>query len=233
MCRILFSSLFTCAFATSSFAGITVNGTRIIFPSNAKSVNVQLRNTFDTPALAQVWIDNGNDKVIPKANEIPFVITPSLTRIEGKKGQIIRIIPTTTESLPQDRESLFWFNLHDIPPENTQSKASNKLKFTVRSRLKLFYRPENLQMRPVKAYEALTFSRTGHGIDIKNPSPYFIVMTHLNASKNELLKESVVIKPFDHAEITPKTSNTTATKLNYTVLNDYGDSLDFSTTLTK
>lgn len=233
MFRILFSSLFTCAYATSSIAGITIDGTRIIFPSNAKSVNVQLRNTFDTPALAQIWIDNGDANVIPKANEIPFVITPSLTRIERKKGQIIRIIPTTTSTLPQDRESLFWFNLHDIPPDSVQHKAENKLKFTIRSRLKLFYRPDNLEIRPVKAYQSLSFSRTGRGIDIKNPSPYFIVMTELNASKNKLLQNSVVIKPFDHAEITPKKGRLNITKLDYTVLNDFGEGQDYSTTLTK
>ena len=88
----------------SIFAGVTIDGTRIIFPSNAKSISVQLRNGFSTPALVQTWIDNGDIDQIPNADQIPFVLTPPLSRVDPNRGQIISIIPTGSPSLPQDRE---------------------------------------------------------------------------------------------------------------------------------
>ncbi len=78
----------------SIFAGVTIDGTRIIFPSNAKSISVQLRNGLSTPALVQTWIDNGDIDQIPNADQIPFVLTPPLSRVEPNRGQIIRIIPS-------------------------------------------------------------------------------------------------------------------------------------------
>lgn len=39
---------------------------------------------------------------IPKGETIPFILNPSLTRIEAQKGQIIRIIPTNVSTLATD-----------------------------------------------------------------------------------------------------------------------------------
>jgi P pilus assembly chaperone PapD len=50
---------------------------------------VQLRNEFATPALVQTWIDQGDMSTMPAADQIPFVLTPPLSRVESKKGQII------------------------------------------------------------------------------------------------------------------------------------------------
>ena len=139
----------------SIFAGVTIDGTRIIFPSNAKSISVQLRNGLSTPALVQTWIDNGDIDQIPNADQIPFVLTPPLSRVEPNRGQIIRIIPTGSPSLPQDRESLFWFNMLDIPPDDPQYVGKNLLTFNVRTRIKLFYRPSNLKMSANTAYASI------------------------------------------------------------------------------
>src|SRR5690606_17304236 len=127
------------------FAGVTIDGTRIIFPSNAKSISVQLRNGVSTPALVQTWIDDGDMNEIPDADKIPFILTPPLTRVEPHKGQVIRILPTGSPGLPQDRESLFWFNMLDIPPDDPEYSGKNILTFNVRTRIKLFYRPANLK----------------------------------------------------------------------------------------
>ena len=45
--------------ATTTIADVTIAGTRIIFPSTAKSVSVQLNNIGDQPALIQAWLDDG------------------------------------------------------------------------------------------------------------------------------------------------------------------------------
>src|SRR5690606_22434537 len=70
------------------FAGVTIDDTRIIFPSNAKSISVQLRNGVSTPALVQTWIDDGDINEIADADKIPFILTPPLTRVEPHKGRL-------------------------------------------------------------------------------------------------------------------------------------------------
>ena len=122
-----------CVFLTMplAYAGVSIDGTRIIFPAHSKSVNVQLRNIYDTPALVQAWIDNGDPKKTPQAEEVPFVLNPPLVRIEPNKGQIIRIIPLDTSKLAKDRESIYWFNILDIPPSDPNLADKNHLSFTV------------------------------------------------------------------------------------------------------
>lgn len=59
-------------FSQYTNAGVSIDGTRIIFPSNAKSVSVQLRNEFATPALVQTWIDQGDMSTMPAADQNSF-----------------------------------------------------------------------------------------------------------------------------------------------------------------
>jgi chaperone protein EcpD len=55
--------------------------------------------------------------------------------------------------VPQDRESVFWLNVLEIPPKPV-GKA-NHIQLTVRSRLKLFYRPAGLAGSPKAAVAQL------------------------------------------------------------------------------
>ncbi len=79
-------------------------------------------------------------KINRKKDAAPFIVLPPIVRIEPGKGQSWRLVFNGSR-LPQDRESLFWFNLLDIPPEPKNGKTDNYLQLAIRSRIKLFYRP--------------------------------------------------------------------------------------------
>ena len=50
----------TCmAFSSSSIADIVISGTRVIYKSDQKSVNVRLENKGNNPLLVQSWLDTG------------------------------------------------------------------------------------------------------------------------------------------------------------------------------
>lgn len=228
MLRYTFLSIFLTLISPIIWSGVTIDGTRIIFPANEKSINIQLRNTFKTPALVQVWIDKGNTLEIPKANEIPFVLNPSLTRIEANKGQIIRLIPTTISMLPLDRESIFWFNLLDIPPENPKYTDANKIKFTVRTRIKLFYRPNGLKIRPNQAYKMLNFQYLDQDhLKINNPSPYYITIIKIENDNREITENSIMIEPFEEKTLQLKIKNN---NIKYYIINDLGVIEEFNST---
>lgn len=218
----------------SLFAGVTIDGTRIIFPSNAKSVSVQLRNAQTIPALVQTWIDDGDLNQIPEADKIPFVLTPPLSRVEPNKGQIIRIIPTGSPSLAQDRESLFWFNMLDIPPDDPQYVGKNILTFNVRTRIKLFYRPSNLKMPVNTAYSSIQAKYNGalKEVTLNNPTPYFITITQMDfksQSKHADYSQAVMLQPFSQQILEKFTLNFSPEKISYQIVNDLGGNQSFET----
>lgn len=96
-----------------------MTGTRIIYRRDARSVDVQLANRGNVPYIVQTWFDEGdmNDGPESKRN-IPFVVSPASFCIAPNAGQVARISYTRSRALPEDRESIFYFNFQEIPPSN-------------------------------------------------------------------------------------------------------------------
>ncbi len=192
-----------CLHATAAHASVLIGATRVVFPARQGEVTVRLSNTSDHPALVEAWIDTGDAHSTPDSVSTPFLITPPLFRIGPTKDQSLRIIfAPGSQPLPGDRESLFWLNVLEIPPKPTGAVADrNTLQFAIRSRLKLFYRPDKLPGDPLKAPDRLIFKAVADGrgaaLEIHNPTPY-----HITISKLALGTDG---KPLDGAEgmITP------------------------------
>ena len=209
-----------------AYAGVSIDGTRIIFPADSKSVNVQLRNIYDTPALVQAWIDIGDPKKTPQAEEVPFVLNPPLVRIEPNKGQVIRIIPLDRSKLPKDRESIFWFNILDIPPSDPNLTDKNHLSFTVRTRVKLFYRPQ-LAMKATDAQHSLQFKldASSNSMIVSNPTPYYITVLQVESGKNQAFnsgEDAIMLEPFASRSLKNFKPDLTTKKISYEIVNDLG-----------
>lgn len=222
--KVVLLLLFTMPLA---YAGVSIDGTRIIFPAQSKSVNVQLRNIYDSPALVQAWIDLGDPKKTPQAEEVPFVLNPPLVRIEPNKGQIIRIIPLDTSKLPKDRESIYWFNILDIPPSDPNLNDKNHLSFTVRTRVKLFYRPSQLAMKSIVAQQSLQFKLdpSSHSVTIHNPTPYYITVLQVASGKNHAFnsgEDAIMLEPFASNTLKDLKPDLTTKKISYDIVNDLG-----------
>jgi len=103
--------------AGSASASVIVGGTRVVYPLDQREVTVRLENDSKNPSLVQVWMDDGNADAKPGETKVPFLITPPIFRMEPRKTQMLRVIFSGDTSLPQDRESVYWFNVLDIPPK--------------------------------------------------------------------------------------------------------------------
>lgn len=217
---IFISAILSCLFATfSAHASVIILGTRLIYPGNQSSLNVQLNNQDSSPALVQSWIE---DKQGSQA-QVPFIITPPVTRVEGNQGQTLRITFTGTQALPQDRESLYYFNLLDIPPKPGKAYLKdnpNYLQFSVRSRLKLFYRPSNLPYPPAEAYKKVTWLAKGGKLWADNPTPYYLTFTQATVGGKSAPK-AVMVAPFSQGEFDVKGVNN-GQKVKWSLINDYG-----------
>jgi len=133
---------FYCMNASSTVA---LGGTRIIYPAHESEVSLKISNTSPQASLVQVWFDSGNPRSTPDTGQAPFIASPPLFRIDPSNAQVVRIM-YLDEPLPQDRESVFWLNVLDVPPMTlAQGAANGILDMAFRSRIKLFYRPVGLR----------------------------------------------------------------------------------------
>ena len=149
-------------------AGIVIQGSRVVYPAKDREVSVKLVNIGEQPSLVQAWVDKGNEKLTADKADGPFLITPPITRVEAKKGQTLRLVYTGDEAASKKQETVFWLNVLDVPPM-PKDQDSNFLQVAVRSRLKIFYRPEGMPGNPTQAARELDWSvvSTGGGYALR------------------------------------------------------------------
>lgn len=168
---------FTLLGATALHASVIITSTRVVYPQNDKEVTVRLESKNQAPVLVQTWLDNGDEHSTPQVGDIPFVVTPPIFRMEPGKQQVVRVA-YTGDALPAAQESLFWFNLLEIPAQSPNAQQSNQLQLAFRSRIKLFFRPQNLpfgvEAAPAKLQWRRLSSTLGQSLEVSNPTPYHV-----------------------------------------------------------
>ncbi|MFI3311780.1 MULTISPECIES: fimbrial biogenesis chaperone [Ewingella] len=195
-----------------AFAGFSVGATRVIYTSNMKETPLSVRNTEDSNVyLIRSWVSSD------KENEnVPFIITPPLFRIEPGQENALRITQTSS-ALPQDRESVYWVNTLAIPPA---SKEKNTLQFSINTRIKLFYRPVELNNRAEveKSYQQVKFSRSGNSLSVSNPTPYFVNLAKISINDKEI-NDGYMIAPKSSIKIENAPAGN---KVGWQAINDFG-----------
>jgi len=182
----LFTALLLMTCSVSVHAGLVIQGSRIIYEEARGEAAISVEFVGATPILLQAWMDAGEDAVSPGAQEVPFILMPAVTRLEPGNGQTIRIL-RTRDGLPQDHESVFYFNTLEVPPSPTESIAAGEtyMQFSIRGRFKFFYRPRGLPVASDKAIEMLRFAIAAPDeegrvqVRVSNPSPYHITFSTL------------------------------------------------------
>lgn len=216
---ILMLMLIAC-FSLPASSAVIITGTRVIYPAAEKEVSVKMNNNGASPVLIQSWIDDGNPQSTPENARAPFYITPPVNRVNAGRGQVLRI-RYTGETLPQDKESVFYLNVLEVPPKAKNEDGRNLLHMAFRSRLKLFFRPANLVGNANEAPGKVTWSLSGNRISAHNPTPF-----HVNVgffSEDEKGESSIgdggMIKP---GETLSFTLNKSPSRFYPVIINDYG-----------
>lgn len=212
--------------AFNASASVVMTGSRVIYPSDAKSVDVQLKNNDEFPYVIQAWFDNGDQDSTPTTGKAPFVATPTTFRIAAKDGQVLRIFAIDKKGLPQDRESVFYFNFLQIPPSNIGGDKGNQMVIMLKNRLKVFYRPENLKANNKKVFDCLSFSNvTKNNIRISNASPFYISLAKVVVKGVAAKDKPQMIAPFAAADVVlnaGKVTDKNVQGIEISLINDYG-----------
>ncbi|MQR00688.1 fimbrial biogenesis chaperone [Glaciimonas soli] len=226
------AALALCAamWAQCAHASVVITGTRVIFPGENREVTVRLLNDGDTPALVQTWIDTGNEKQPPEQIVVPFALTPSIFRLDQGNGQSLRLL-YTGEPLPEDRESLFWLNVLEVPPKASSSDGANRIQLAFRTRIKLMFRPAGL---PDKATPATQLrweivrqpDDKDLAVKVTNPSAYVVNFgsIELVADGHKYALQPGFVRPRESVTLSAhgvKTAPVRAT-VDYSVIDDWG-----------
>lgn len=206
--------ILTASLVAPSFAGVIVGGTRLVYDANKRESSITVRNPDkNTPYLIQSWLTFFDESdAVP-----PFFVTPPLFRLDGSQENIIRIM-ISDNTLPTDKESVFWLNIKSIP--STKKIDKNQLFISVRTQIKFFYRPKSLSTEDANvAYKQLDFKIKNNELLISNPTPYFISFFSLKAG-NHKIKESLMIAPFEKKSL--KVPSSVGRSVTWQVINDYG-----------
>lgn len=219
--------------AFSASADIVISGTRVVYPQSAKDVTVKMENRGNKPLLVQSWLDDGRDNVNPQELKLPFIVTPPVSRVDPAKGQTVRIT-WTGQTLPADRESLFWFNVLEVPPKSKDADTQYVLLLAFRTRIKMFYRPDGLAGDPSVAAGKLQWAYSGNALTANNSSPYFISVSAATITINgkKIDVASHTIPPLTNEVVPVKgASNLSGGKIDYNTINDFGGTEKHQTTI--
>lgn len=218
-----------------SHADIVLSGTRIVYPQASKDVIINMENRGNKPLLVQAWIDDGRDMVNPQQLKVPFIITPPVSRVDPAKGQTIRIT-YMGQQLPQDKESLFWFNVLEVPPKATDADDKNLLQLAFRTRIKILFRPTGLKGDPVDAVKNIKWSLQRNGNDVvaiaQNDKPWHISLSEGNVISNGKTYPLDVqtVAPFSKQEMHVKGLNSLVSgDVKIKAINDFGGPIDQTT----
>ncbi|MBG3128753.1 fimbria/pilus periplasmic chaperone [Proteus mirabilis] len=210
-------------FTQQAIAAIALDRTRVIFNGGEKSVSLNISNqNKELPYLAQGWMENEKGEKI----ESPLIVLPPIQRIEpSDKSQIkIQALPDISK-LPNDRESVFYFNLREIPP---RSDKPNVLQIALQTRIKLFYRPKAIYATQTDLsnpwQEKITLTKQGDSYIVHNPTPYYVtIVDGLTELKGESLEGFVplMVDPKGQGKLNLKASEFGVFPV-LSYINDYG-----------
>ena len=172
--------------ATRAQANMTIDTTRIIYLGGKRDVTFKISNiSKEQPSFVQLWLDDGNSSATAEDAVAPFNLTPPIARINAGASQVVRMV-FTGEPLPPDRESIFYFNMLELPEK---SASKNKLSFAVRTRIKVFYRPQGVKGDPTAGLDQVTWRIVQKDkewvAEGTNPTPFYLSFFSLNLDDNE------------------------------------------------
>lgn len=199
-------------------AAVSLDRTRVIYPGEAKSISLTIHNNNNSlPYLAQAWLED------EKGNKVnsPFTILPPLQRLEPGMESLFKVqaLPEVAR-LPQDRESLLYFNMREIPP---RSNTPNTLQLALQTRIKFFYRPASLLVAGASHktpwQNGVEVIKQGGKTRLDNPTPYYISLV-------EAVVDGKVVGTFEPVMLAPHGSATLSFDMgarpSFTYIDDYG-----------
>ncbi|EGM2645787.1 molecular chaperone [Salmonella enterica] len=168
-------------------AGFSLGKTRLVLPQQSKETILPVINDSpDTVYMVKVRVSlDMNGREVAHG----LIASPPMFRLNPQSTNNVRLRITDNNTLPADRESLFYVTTGAVPGssvplrqataadnDNTGGKMATGVGFVI----KAVYRPSVLPRPDLSTWKKLTFSRVPGGIMAKNPTPYYIALSGIS-----------------------------------------------------
>lgn len=215
--------------AGTQSSGVTLGGTRVIYPLNGKGISLTVTNPQDFPVLVKSSVLNESQN-----EAAPFFISPPLFRLDGGQQNALNITRTGGD-YPSDRESVNWLCVQGIPPEHDSDWADDEksgadkkhvsvnVQMIISSCIKLFVRPESISGNPVKAADKVVWTVSGKTLTAENPTQFYMNVSSLTFNGTKLRMTRSYIPPFAKEPISLPSGISAEGTLTWEVIGDYGE----------
>ncbi|MCU6225555.1 fimbrial biogenesis chaperone [Morganella morganii] len=227
--KLIFFLLSLTIMAINAYCGVMPSQSRIIYHEEDKEQSLMLANTNEYPVIVQTWIDRGEGN--PETANIPFISIPPVFQMEPSDIKGVRVI-YNRDKLPSDKESLFWFNIYEIPPEKKESNPENSVLITMNTQIKLFFRPKIINVTPEESVGRITCNKINKtSIECYNPSLIYLsvinlkIMTDDNKIK-EVSGNDLILPPLSNKKLTIDAMHGSIKKMIVMYVNDNGEILE-------
>lgn len=196
---------------------VKLGASRVIYPAGSAGAQTSIQNMQDFPILVQTQVLNEDRKT-----KAPFLVTPSLFRLEANQQSRIRVI-SLNKQLPEDQESLFWMCSLALPPKDDDAEIKDHvaigLNMSINSCYKLIYRPSGLESNLEESAGRLQWSRKGSELQVQNPTPYYMNLSTVTVG-GKLISKVNYVPP--KKKILLKLPENAVGEVSWTVINDQG-----------
>lgn len=211
----ILASLFL--FTTSSHAAFVLNSTRYIFDEKKENISLQVDNESAQEYGGQIWIENQEQS----DKNVYFAPSPTFFKVTGQHKQVLRILKIN-DTLPKDKESLFWINVQEIP--KAPKDGANALSIALHTQVKMIYRPDILKDKRENAEKNIKLINDGSSTVLFNDSPYYFAVINIkqngkNVNLDEDIKNKIaVFSPFEKISLNKKLTG----NISFVAFDDYG-----------
>lgn len=207
-----------CFFCTNASASISLSATRLIYDGKQNEASINVKNDGEQDVMIQTWLekDEGGNQLPP------FAVTPPLAKLKGGARQLLRIFYQGS-GLPQDKESVFWLNVQEIP---LAVQGQNVLQLALLQRIKVFYRPSGLTQESATAPTLLAVNVNNGHIELHNPTPYHINMIEFKKGGQSI--DGKMIYPGKSLTLAMPAGMSNNGTFSVSLVNDYGALVNYS-----
>lgn len=205
-------------------AAVSLSGTRLIFDGRFSEASLQVLNRSDHEVLIQAWLspaDNLEGSPQQSAADLPFVLTPHLSRLDPKARQTLRVL-YQGQGLPQDAESLMHLYVLEIP---RKVAGANQLSIAIRQRINVFFRPPGLTDDPLQTAHRLRWTLANTALRVSNPTSFHAAIQDVRLG-GVVASDYLLLAPGASHEMSVAASSGSA-DLSFQALTDYGGTRNY------
>lgn len=162
------TALFLFSLSINGHATIKLEKIGLFINQDKGETTIRIDNIGNYPVL--LFSSVAENSLSQQGKDPLFILSPPAARIDPGKSQLVRVMLADPARLDQTRQQMRHLYFQEIPD---MGEGENKIKINTRHRVVAIAHPSALAENK-QPWQALSWQRIGHALQVKNPSPYVV-----------------------------------------------------------